>query len=226
LLDLHIRRGTDEYTQGFASLLPTGRAWPRDRASVLMRLARGLSDVWGSRVDPAIADFLERETDPRTTVLLLPEWERAYGLPDDCLAEPLTIQDRQKALAARVRMKGGQSVLFMIELAKSIGYEILVLEHAPFMAGVSRAGATETIGGGHRWEIGPPQMRFYWTVKLKLPRLAWFRAGVGQSGVDPHLRIGIATDLECLMRRFKPGHTQLTFDYTNLEPGGSMAGTP
>lgn len=227
MADLHIRRGPDEYTQGLASLLPQGRAWPRDPSSVLMRLLRGLADVWGVVIDPMLADLLERETDPRSTILLIEAWERALGLPDDCLSEPLGIEERQDAIVARLALKGGQSIPFFKSLAAALGYQIIIVEHSPFMAGISECGDTRTEeGGGFRWEVGPETMRFYWTIKVVNARLTWFRAGSGQAGVDHHLEIGIASDLECVMQRYKPAHTELAFDYSGVAANGSMAGTP
>jgi uncharacterized protein YmfQ (DUF2313 family) len=227
VVDQHIRRGGEEYADGFAALLPRGPAWPREADSVLMRLVRSLAEVWGGRIDPRAADLLERESDPRSTVELLDDWERVAGLPDPCLAEPLSIADRQKSLVARLSMLGSQSIPFFTELARAIGYEILIVEHAPFMAGVSRVGDTRDLGNGSpRWEIGPPEIRFYWSVRIINPRLSWFRAGSGQAGVDPHLRIGFASDLECVLRRFKPAHTEISFDYSGLAADGAMAGTP
>jgi hypothetical protein len=38
--------------------------------------------------------------------------------------------------------------------------------------------------------------------------------------------IGIADDLECLLNRWKPAHTEIIFDYSGLQDGGEMAGTP
>jgi uncharacterized protein YmfQ (DUF2313 family) len=225
--DQHIRRGGAEYSEAFAALLPRGPAWPRENESVLMRLVSGLAEIWGSRIDPRAADLLERESDPSLTLELLSDWERVAGLPDPCLSEELTIADRQAALVARLTMEGGQSIPFFTALALAIGYEIIIIEHAPFMAGVSSVGDTRfNPYGGFRWEIGPEEIRFYWTVKIVNPRLSWFRAGSGQAGVDPHLRIGIASDLECVFRRFKPAHTELAFSYSGLAPIGAMAGTP
>ena len=74
--------------------------------------------------------------------------------------------------------------------------------------------------------LGPESNRFYWTVHVGVTKLVWFRCGSGQCGVDPHLRIGLADDLECLLNRWKPAHSQIIFDYSNLETGGDMAGTP
>lgn len=74
--------------------------------------------------------------------------------------------------------------------------------------------------------LGPLMNRYYWTVHVAQAKLVWFRVTSGQCGVDPHLRIGIADDLECLLNRWKPAHTQIIFDYSGLETGGDMAGTP
>ena len=77
-----------------------------------------------------------------------------------------------------------------------------------------------------KWQLGAPEMRYYWTVHVGLASLTWFRVTRSQCGVDPHLIIGIAQDLECMINRFKPAHTQVVFDYSTLEAGGPMAGTP
>ena len=229
MTDRHVRRTGDDYAEGFANLLPQGRAWPRDPDSTLMAVVGGLAQIWGDPIDRRAADLLEQETDPRLAVEMLEDWERAFGLPDECLAEPLTIGDRRIALLNRITMLGAQSREFFIGAAAAIGYTIDIIEYSPFMAGISRAGDTRptgTEGEEYRWYIGPLEMRFYWTVRVHGARLTWFRAGSGQAGVDPHLRIGLATDLECLLRRYAPAHTQVVFDYSNLTSGGALAGTP
>ena len=43
--------------------------------------------------------------------------------------------------------------------------------------------------------LGPPENRFYSTVHVHEASLTWFRVTKGQTGVDPHLRIGLADDL-------------------------------
>lgn len=231
--DRHVRRGGDSYADAFSSLLPQGIAWPRDSTSVIMRVVKGLAQVFGF-VDSRAADLLERESDPRITVELLPDWERNWGLPDPCFGEPTTIVDRQRMLVMKMTMLGAQSRAFFMSLAAYIGYTIVIQEYAPFMAGVSRVGNTTAqnlLRGGDsvhmRWYIGAPEMRFYWTVQVGAVRLTWFRSASGQAGVDPHLRIGLATDLECLIRRYKPAHTEVLFDYSTI--GGisdPMQGTP
>ena len=228
--DKWVQRGAAEYAQALAALLPTGPAWPRELASVLQTVIAGLAKIWGDQVEALAALLLTIESDPRATVMLLPDWERAWGLPDPCLAEPLTIADRQSTLVNKMTMLGAQSRAYMIEQAAREGYTITIKEFAPFMCGVSRCGDTYNLNpdqdGSPRWQIGPPEMRFYWTTGVGTARLSWFRCASGQCGVDPMLRIGIATDLDCLLTRIKPAQTEIVFDYSGLVSGGPFAGTP
>jgi len=224
------QRSSNDYVQGFNNLLPTGPAWPRSQDTVLQNVIKGLADLWGDPVETSAANLLTIESDPRTTTALLPDWERAFGLPDKCLAEPLTVGDRRTALVVRMTMLGAQSRAFFIGLAAAIGYTITISEFRPFMVGIDRVGDNRTLVDGvysdYPYVLGPPDNRFYWQVHVGRTRLTWFRASSGQAGVDHHLRIALATDLECMLRRYKPSHTEIIFDYSGLETGGAMAGTP
>jgi uncharacterized protein YmfQ (DUF2313 family) len=219
------RRSGDDYAEPLAALLPQGAAWPRDPDTVLMQAVTGLAQIWGY-VDGRIADLLERESDPRATLEMLADWERNFGLPDKCVAEPLTIGDRQKALVQWMTIEGAQSREFFIAVAARIGYTITIREYSPFMCGISRCGEHVDEVGDPLWQLGPLEMRFYWKIRVGLARLTWFRVSKGQTGVDPHLRIALATDLECLIRRWKPAHTDVVFDYSGLLDGGEFAGLP
>ena len=72
----------DAYLDQLAALLPTGPALPRDPASRFMGLL-GMPAAELAAVDARVAALLA-EADPRATAELLPEWEEAFGLPDDC----------------------------------------------------------------------------------------------------------------------------------------------
>jgi uncharacterized protein YmfQ (DUF2313 family) len=198
-----------------------------------MCVVRGLTAIWGF-VDSRAADLLERESDPRQTVEMLDWWERAWGLPDPCLAIPQSVAERQIVLVNKMTMLGAQSRAFFMSFATAIGYTITIQEYAPFMVGVSRVGDTtyqNTLTGGDnlhmRWQLGAPEMRFYWTIAIGGVSLTWFRVTKGQAGVDPHLRIGVPEDLECIIHRYQPAHTQVIFDFSGI--GGisdPMQGTP
>ncbi len=236
MTDIHIRRSGDDYAEAFAQLLPRGVAWPREPDTALMAFVLGLSEIWGAPVDSRAADLLERETDPRFTVEMLADWERNWGLPDPCFfGTQQSIEQRRAILLLKMTLLGSQSRQFFIDIAKLLGYDITITEYAPFMAGVSQAGDTRPmpidadnpLHGDFRWYIGEPEMRYVWTVHVSGASLTWFRSASGQAGVDPHLLIGRASDLECLLNRWKPAHTVLLFDYSGmLEPEDPMAGTP
>jgi len=218
--DRHVRRGQEEYAHALSALLPQGIAWPRWSDSTLMRVVYGLSGAMGW-ADGRAADLLERESDPRQTVEMLDSWERAWGLPDPCYQGPQSVGERQQALVLRMTMLGAQSREFFYGVADFLGYKISITEYRPFMVGVDRCGDNRTIqadGSLSDWpcQIGYSTMRFAWTVHMQQPKLVWFRAAKGQCGIDPHLRIARAGDLECLIHRWQPAHTQVLFDYSGI----------
>lgn len=253
-MDKHVTRTGDDYAEALLNELPDGRAWPRQVERVVSIVCTGLAQVWGA-LETAASKLLEVESDPRITQDLLPDWERNFGLPDECYSEPLTIGDRQIALVQRMTLEGAQSREFFITEAAKIGYVISITEYRPFVCGLDRCGDNRVIGDGsgtqrnylgkialntlglplalnehseYPAQIGADTIRYMWTVHVAAARLTWFRVGGGggQVGVDPHLRIAIASDLECIINRWKPAHTLVLYDYSGLSEGGSMAGTP
>ena len=257
-IDRHIRRTGDDYKEAMLRLLPQGEAWPRHPESILYKVVQGLAAYWGF-VDARAADLLERESDPRTTIELLPDWERNWGLPDPCYEAPQTIDQRQQALVMRMTMLGSASREFFIGVAAQIGYTITITEYRTFVVGIDSVGDARVYGEAgapnppmrnvwgnpimdargdayvkegelSEWPyygLGPDLNRFYWTVHVSGASLIWFRCASSQCGVDPHLRIGLADDLECLLNRWKPAHTTIIFSYSGLgSPADPMAGTP
>jgi uncharacterized protein YmfQ (DUF2313 family) len=217
--DRHIRRSGDDYGQAFLSLLPQGQAWPRHPLSTLVLACFGLCDYWGF-VDGRTADLLETESDPRSTIELLPDWERSWGLPDPCVKTPQSIDARRTALVMKMTMLGGQSRQFFIDVAAQLGYTITITEYLPYQCGISRVGDTRSALDNPEdptrfmWQLGPPELRYYWTIHVTSLKLEHFHTGSGQCGVDRLLSIGTAQDLECLIQRYKPAHTHVVFDYS------------
>jgi uncharacterized protein YmfQ (DUF2313 family) len=252
--DRHVTRSGEDYAEAMQALLPQGQAWPRHDDSALMKVVRGLTAIWGN-FEVRASMLLEVESDPRTTIELLPDWERNWGLPDPCYNAPLSGGERQTALVQRMTIEGGQSRQFFIDAAAYIGYTISISEYRPFMCGVDRCGDNRVYGDGStpmfdewgkpicnpiglpvkngelsewpNYGLGPQTNRFYWTVHVGEVKLVWFRCGASQCGIDPSLSIGLADDLECLLRRWAPAHTYIIFDYTSLShPSDPLDGTP
>jgi uncharacterized protein YmfQ (DUF2313 family) len=230
--DRYVRRSGADYAQQFLKLLPVGQAWPKSPGSILERVCHGLAEYWGF-VDARAGDLLERESDPRKTVELLPDWEKAWGLPDPCFPSATTIGERQKMLVLFMTWMGGQSREYFKSVAEFVGYTIEIKEFAPFMCGISRVGDTRAPppdapieDQNFRWYIGGPEQRFYWEVSVGQVGLIWFRASAGQAGVDHHLEFAVPTEFICLLDRWKPAHTTIVPDYSKLAFGGPMQGTP
>jgi uncharacterized protein YmfQ (DUF2313 family) len=220
-----IRRDGDDYTHASQELLPRGQAWPREPDSTLMRTIDGLAQSWGY-VDSRAADLLEIESDPRKTTELLTDWERAWGLPDPCLPVPSTEELRRKTLVWKITLFGGQSRQWFYQFSREIvGTKIYIQEFSPYTCGLSQVGDTRPgpEGGweeGHyRWELGKPEIRFYWRVQPLGKTLHWFRAGRDNCGDDPLCRITPDVALECILTRLKPAMTDIVFDYSlsNIE---------
>ncbi len=90
-----------------------------------MKWVAGNAVLWGA-FDARAADLLITESDPRSPLELLPDWERAFGLPDPCSIETPTIADRRAALINRMTIVGRQDRNFFISLAAAIGYTITI----------------------------------------------------------------------------------------------------
>ncbi len=198
MVDKHVRRNGSDYTKALLALFPQGLAWPRNVEATLYKVVNGLAQVMG-HVDGRAADLLTIESDPRVTDEMLPDWERNFGLPDLCLPyPPETVGERRTALVARMTMIGAQDRDFFTALAAELGQTINIHEYAPYMCGVSRCGDTRTSLYGadsahYRWQLGPPEMRFHWTVDLT----------------------SVLSGAECVMRRYSPAHTELVIKYNS-----------
>jgi len=211
--DTYIRRIGSDYSHQFLTLLPQGQAWPKTPGSVLYDVVLGLCDYWGY-VDQRAGDLLLVESDPRTTSELLPDWERNWGLPDPCWASPTTDDERRKVLVGWMTMLGGQSRQFFYDIAQFLGFPIKIHEHAPWMFGISVFGMTDDGYGGVKWEIGQPEIRFYWTIEYDDIPYDWWQFGVADFGDQHHLIIDIPFNRECIFLRWKPAQTALIFDFS------------
>jgi uncharacterized protein YmfQ (DUF2313 family) len=215
--DKHIRHSGDDYTYAFLALLPKGQAWPKEPDSTLVKACDGLSQYWGW-VDGRAADLLEIESDPRKTSELLPDWERAWGLPDPCFPAATSEEDRRRMLVLVMTLLGGQSRAFYEHISAWVGVDIEIKEYAPYMCGISECGDTRNVyddTGEYRWYLGSEEIRFFWSIRADEAVLKWFRVGEGggECGVDHHLEIYTESPLDCLLQRWKPAHTELVFDY-------------
>lgn len=146
-------------------------------------------------------DLSERESNPAQTLGLLADWERAYGLPDNCTPLNATIQQRQAALVARIASQGGQSIAYYVNVAAALGYAITNTEFRQFRVGTSRVGrAWCGLAWLHTWLVNAPSV----TMRS-------FR--VSRSAVGEPLRTWGNSEMQCRLGRLAPAHTVLQFAY-------------
>lgn len=188
--------GVEEHTAALQALLPSGPVW---RGSVLRLVSRGLVTPLArlrARAGALLADAF-----PATAYELLPEWEATLGLPDPCAGDSPTLQQRRSQVVARLTSRGGQSVPYMVERARLLGYQVTVREYAPARLGVMRMGdRLQGTEWAHAWAIRAP-------ATTVIP----FRFGL--SGVGERFRTWGNEVLECELRSVCPAHTILLFQY-------------
>lgn len=158
----------------------------------------------GARLDAfmTVVDTLLLETDPRTTDLLLDDWERVYGLPDTCGVAGGTLDERRARLAAKVAETGGLSRTYFEHLAEVMGYaDTTVASIRPASCEMS-------------CEVGlyDEPWRQVWTVNLphEGDNHSFFRADSGCTEAVDYYLVGMA---ECVFPRLKPAHTLVQFTY-------------
>lgn len=117
-------------------------------------------DAEGKRLDDyqAAVTSLQQEMDPRTTTILLPDWERVYGLPDEGLTLANTIEERRVVLTAKVGATGGLSKPYFRALMEAAGYTVVIDQPRGFFAGVNRAADRVYADGACIW---------YWRIRLR-----------------------------------------------------------
>lgn len=150
----------------------------------------------------AWADTIIAEADPRTTALLLADWERVYGLPEDCICQAGVVQsfaERRAALVAKAEMVGSQSAAFYIALAAALGYSITLSELTPFN--------TESNTEGH---VTDESYLYIWQVNSALFNL---RELTTEDGTEMATATWGTDLLECVINRYKPAHHFVIFSY-------------
>jgi uncharacterized protein YmfQ (DUF2313 family) len=189
----------DEWTRMLLDLLPVGWAWPREPQTTLMRFWSAVA-IEPTRIQGRDCDLLAQSY-PCGATELLPEWEAAVGLPNECTElVQWTVAERQALVCAWLAMQGGQSPAYYVSLAALFGYTVTVGEHFPARAGQAQAGCS-----------GATNCPFWWTVSVAGVPQTTPRAGCYHAG-EPPCGSG-ANIIECLIRMFAPAHTTVTFRY-------------
>ncbi len=186
------------YRQIIDKFWPRGIAWPRDPQTLQGKLRAALTPEM-ERVEQRIQELLD-ELDPRSSVELLPDWERMLGLPDNCRGIiPSTLEQRRQAVITKLRAIGGQSRQYFIDLAGLYGFAIEIAEFDLFTA---ESLCTESLYD-EPWA---------YTFKVIAPALT-VQDMTCESFCNEYLTTWGNEILECLINRYKPAHTIALFEY-------------
>lgn len=190
------------FLQSAQALLPRGAVWPREPEAVQTRFWAALAQRLAA-FHARVRTLSEAESDPAQATEALPDWERAFGLPDACTPAVTDMIARRSALLARIAARGGQSRQYFIGVAATLGYAVTITEFRPFRVGVSAVGDPLY---GDDWI-------FTWRVNVPDANPVISEFSVGISAVGDPLRSWGSTTLECVLNRLKPARTSVIFSY-------------
>ncbi|OFJ46389.1 hypothetical protein BA896_021780 [Janthinobacterium lividum] len=150
----------------------------------------------------AMVEALLPETDPRSTTALLPDWERVYGLPDECRGAADTVADRRARLATKVAETGGLSAPYFIALAAALGYTgVTITSFRPTTCEMSCEGAVRDETWRFAWQVNVPNQqnvhRFFSAESASEDPVDAYRQG----------------PVECLFIKLKPAGSLVLFNY-------------
>lgn len=195
----------DEWTRMLLDLLPRGAVWPREPDTTLMRFWSAVA-IEPTRIQGRDCDLLA-ESFPCGATELLPDWERALGLPDECTQGiDWTIALRRAFVCAKLATPGGQTAAYYVALAAAYGFDVSVTEHWPWAMGCAPMCDDTSIGNPGFW----------WTVNVSNVEITFTTVGCWEL-CDPLYMIPGADVLECVIRRDAPAHTVVNFSY-HLRP--------
>jgi uncharacterized protein YmfQ (DUF2313 family) len=157
----------EDYKQQALQLLKRGIAWPQD-GSAFASLVAGFVAVF-ARIDARAEDLL-RESRLSGVGELLPDWEKDWGLPDDCSQHVTTDEERKRVLRQKVLRDGDHSGTRLHAIAAAHGTTIQI---ETFAHG-------ESIPG--RPDINPADAGFVMRITLPATSVTEFRAGRGHAG--------------------------------------------
>lgn len=180
--------------------MPGGLVWSHKSDGVQTAVLRALAQSY--QQSDAAAEALLVGAFPGTATIMLTDWEKTLGLPDDCaIGENDSIAIRQKSVVSKLFSTGGQSAKYFIDVARAMGYAITITFFRQARAGMSVCGDALN---GDEWP-------FVWLVTAPQTTITYAQAGISYCG-DP-LRSWGNKRLECRLRKLAPSHTIVLFGY-------------
>lgn len=192
-------RTKEQYAQAFKQLLPRGRLLDYDDGFTVAEFALAMGQIFED-LDDRFEDFIV-ELYPTTTLELLPDWEREYGLPDDCSKAGDPVEIRRRLLLAKYNALGGQTRAYFIQLALYLGFEITITEFDVFRTNTNATNDL-LLGRDYLWR---------WQINCAAETKIFFKTNLSTTN-EPLIYFG-NDRLVCFMNKYKPAHTEIIFNF-------------
>lgn len=189
--------------KGAAWRTPDGQAFVDPDGSAMGRAMKALAASFGDLYRRAFA--MTQESRIQKVDASLPEWEAEWGLPDPCVTETQTLEQRLKRLQAKVTSDGTITVEDFVRLAAFLGYTVAIELPDGFECGVSDCGGID--------ELSNAALDQQWTVYVFDIGVTQFEVGLDEVGVDRLLDFQGVETLECVFRALAPAWTFPVFNY-------------
>jgi uncharacterized protein YmfQ (DUF2313 family) len=186
-----------QHTNSLAAYLPGGKLFEAARLSTtnFRKFIEGLADEL--KISEGFLISYQDQYDVRTTELLVDEWEKALGIPDDCFKGTGTIEERRRDALAKLGSLGVQTAQDFENLAALFGITAIV------QTGVDVGGFPLTFPFVL---LSTQQSKFTIVVNYSIiggdrfPLTLPFTLGDESADI-----------LECLFRKLKPANCQIFF---------------
>lgn len=191
------------WRDGLLALLPPSQALNTQPEGVLYRVLEALGAGLSRAQLRAMA--LVAQFDPLQADELLGDWERLYGLPDDCLLSSTELGARRRYVEFKRLQVGGASRAYFVSLLAQLGFAgASITEYRPMRATSACNSAINQGGWRHAWRVN-------------LDSSANMLRSTTRSGCNVALRAWGDPGVQCLLRRYAPAHTVVRVGYTTEE---------
>ncbi len=202
----------DRQGEKLAQYLPQGRAWENkfNPDSVLGKLLDALGQG-KYRVEVAV-ELLSIEADINKTVLLIDDWEKSVGIPDDCFDNSGTLEERRRNVLFKLRRIEVSTEQDFIDIAAFYGVAVRITPGDinggfPLLFQIAFYDSATT--AKYTMIVDLPGVQEVFPITYPIP----FSAGVN----------GL---IECLFLKHKPSNTQMFFRYGLIDDEGNLLPPP
>lgn len=202
LLDIKLLR---EYRKSLSQYLPNGLAWISKNVSDdnLYKLIQGLSPLL-LRTDITINTIIDEHNIATTNDFII-EWEKALGIPDDCISTDFSLERRRNNIITKLNMSAVSTEKDFVTLASIFGIQNINI----FSAIDDPSNSVFPIVFPATFTGTEKEARFTMIVELPVDQ---------QPNVFPYTFPITFTEqstnlIECLFNKLKPSNTLIQYRY-------------